>query len=127
MANDYRTTNLWERPGKIWQRTDDKLWVKLANSRGFGVSVLGAMDGETGEVWWQTINGPKKKHVIKFLDYVQKKRKKKPCVVVLDNAQTHQGQDFIDALETKNIRLHKLPSCSSILNPIETVSICDVA
>lgn len=120
MYYDEATTNLWDRPAKLWQRKGEKIWCPLPN-RGSGISILGAMDANDGSFYFQILERPQKTDVIKFLQYVGKHMDHEMCHVVMDNAKTHKGEDFYEALENVNLQPFFLPSCSSILNPIETI------
>jgi hypothetical protein len=44
------TTNLWQKPGQLWIPKDNPFKIKLASTRGEGVTIIGAITSKSNKL-----------------------------------------------------------------------------
>ena len=95
------------------------IFLRLAPSRGKGISIQGAISNLQREFIWSVSDGNDgytfKKFVRKVAAWAINPAK---TVLVMDNATYHQGQALKEYCKEKGLGLLFTPSASSDLNPV---------
>ncbi len=114
----------WTRKGRAHQHRVRTRWGRQGR-----INLIGTLSFEGERLGYRLVEGPcRTKEVVGYLDALaqkaERKGKKKPVVVVLDNAPFHTAgavREREPGWEERGLVLYRLPSYCPHLNPIEGV------
>jgi len=120
---DESSTDLWDKRGKIWQPKDSILPMVIQKSRdrGKSITIIGGISLQLKGMYFHLAETTNKETVENFFKKFHNKVDLSDKVIVMDNHAAHLSQEVQDFLDSKGIKVLKLPPCSSYFNPIETV------
>lgn len=115
---DETSTNLWERPRRIWQARGG-IRVQKASKQGSNVTIIGALC--RGKLFTKLAEGTTKETVEAFFKEMADEHDLCGSVVVLDNHLAHHSKAVKELFAELKCELLFLPPATSILNPIEVL------
>jgi predicted ABC-type transport system involved in lysophospholipase L1 biosynthesis ATPase subunit len=91
---DECTTNLWQKPGRLWIPKEHPFKVKLASNRGEGVTIIGAISSKRSKLIYFLCDGSTSANLKIFFLGLHNVINLKDKVIVLDNLAAHQNEEF---------------------------------
>jgi hypothetical protein len=86
---DESTTNLWQKPGRLWIPKQHPFKVKIANSRGEGVTIIGAISSKRSKLIYFLCDGSTRANIEIFFLGLHQILNLMDKVLVLDNLHAH--------------------------------------
>ncbi len=86
---DESTTNLWQKPGRLWISKEHPFKIKLATNRGEGVTIIGAITSKRSKLIYFLCDGSTLANLEIFFLGLHQIINLQDKVVVLDNLAAH--------------------------------------
>jgi transposase len=115
---DETSTNLWERPRRIWQPCGGTR-VKLSKQHKHNITIVGALSH--GRFFARLAPTTNKDTVHAFFQQMAEAHDLTGAVIVLDNHRAHLSGKVTELFAELRCELLFLPPASSVLNPIEVL------
>lgn len=119
---DETTFNFWHKKSRMWMSREEPLSLKMAGTRGSGITVLGAISSQSSQLVYSMDESTNIGAVIKLIKKMARVYTDlHEAVLVLDNHNSHYNEDVQMLAMELGLELLYLPVYSSQLNPIESV------
>ena len=115
---DETSTNLWERPRRIWQARGG-IRVHKSTKQGSNITIIGALSH--GKLFTKLVDGTTTDTIEAFFKAMAEEHNLFGNCIVLDNHTAHRSYAVQDLFEELKCELLFLPPATSILNPIEVL------
>ena len=86
---DESTTNVWQKPSKAWIPKDHPFKIKLANTRGTGVTIFGAISSKRRSLVYYLCGNSSIPNLKAFFIGLNNVINLRGKVIVLDNLSAH--------------------------------------
>ena len=86
---DESTTNIWQKPLKVWIPKDHPFKIKIANTRGEGVTIIGAISSVRRQLVYYLCESSSIGNIMQFFIGLNNVINLRGKVIVLDNLSAH--------------------------------------
>ena len=88
---DECTTNVWQKPNRIWMPKENPFKIKMATSRGEGITIIGAISSMRKHLVYYLCDSSSALHIEFFFEGLNNAIPLQDKVIVLDNLSAHKN------------------------------------